>query len=196
VAGGAGRGGEGGAAAARRDKSVNALPASISSAGCTRRLQPSRVIHLGALEVAVVVVDSGWRRGVTRERWRGRVGVRRQRERGKSGWEQSYPTTELLRRLAERKKRWSGGATGGRSSAMVGGRGARCARVSRAKGGSCSLGRGARVRGHLNRGGQAPRRAGPRPRAARNGTVRRPDSDSSLSRARGGRRPQQVGLAR
>jgi hypothetical protein len=103
--------------------------------------------------------------------------------------EHPYPTAVLLRRLAEGKERRIDGATCGRSSAMAGGGGARCARVSRVKDGSCSLGRGARAWGCLNRGGQAPGRAGPRPRAAWNGAIRRPDSDSSLSRAWGGRRP-------
>jgi hypothetical protein len=116
--------------------------------------------------------------------------------RGKMVGEHPYPTTVLLGRLAEGKERRIGGATGGRSSAMAGGGGARCARVSWAKDGGCGLGRGARARGYLNRGGQAPGRAGPRPRAARNGAIRRPDSDSSPSWARGGRRPRQVGPTR
>jgi hypothetical protein len=52
---------DGGAAAARRGKHVNMFPASVSSAGCTGRLRLSRVIHLGALQVAVAAVDGGRR---------------------------------------------------------------------------------------------------------------------------------------
>jgi hypothetical protein len=85
-------------------------------------------------------------------------------EEGKTAGEQPYPTRELLRRLLEGKKRRSGGVTGGRSSAMAGGGRAQCTMVFWAKGSGCGL--GTRARGRLNRGGQAPRRADPRPRTA------------------------------
>jgi hypothetical protein len=82
-------------------------------------------------------------------------------------------------------ERWSGGAASGRGTASM----AAAARASGAESGGCSLGGKRAMAWCLNRGGQVPRRAGPRPRAVRNGAVRRPDSDSSPSWARGGRRP-------
>jgi hypothetical protein len=57
------------------------------------------------------------------------VSARRQDEEGKVAGEHPYPTAELLRWLAEGTKWQSGGATGGRSSAMACGGGARSARV-------------------------------------------------------------------
>jgi hypothetical protein len=50
--------------------------------------------------------------------------------------------------------------------------------------------------GCLNRAVHGPWRAGPEPLAARNGAIRRLDSDLSLSRARGRGRPQQAGPSR
>jgi hypothetical protein len=98
--------------------------------------------------------------------------------RGKMASEHPYLTTVLLRRLVEGKKWRSGGAKGGRSSAMSGGDGARCTRVFRWKTAAAAWGEALGHGGLLNRRGQA---AGLRPREVKVHTRLAPRSGTTLT---------------
>jgi hypothetical protein len=88
-----------------------------------------------------VAAWGGWR---TTARSRGREKVEEKREKRMGA---TLPHCGAPAAACGKKKRRSGGATGGQSSAIAGGGGAQCARVSRAEGSGCDLGRGTRERG-------------------------------------------------
>jgi hypothetical protein len=83
----------------RQGKRVNALPASVSSGGCTGSKWASQGIDLRVLGAAVSAGAAARRRVAARDRRRGRAAARKQgRGRGMAG-EYPYPTAVLRRRL-------------------------------------------------------------------------------------------------
>jgi hypothetical protein len=153
-------------AAARWEKCVNTLSASVSSGGCTGRLRASRVTHLGDLGAADLAGAAARRREVARELRRPIASTGKQGRGKEAAGEYPHPNAKLLELLLDGGERRSGGAASDRGTAVMVAAEAPGARVSRAKGSGYGLGRGARAWGCLNRAGQASGHSGQWPRAA------------------------------